>query len=140
MEDDYYFLKIENNTLITYPPFEHQRMEGFSTISFPAEHVNTFLEANDIIPTYIDPNYVYGYFDEVNGNWTGMIGHVKGLIKMTNNTMLKFCRLTQTKQEWQLACLHFLKKDALLQIVLQCNILHSISIQSIQKEFPQNGT
>ena len=76
MEDDYLYLKVENNILINYPPFEHMRREGDPMIAHVPEQVNSFLEACDIEPTYIDPNYVYGYFDEVNGNWTGMIGHV----------------------------------------------------------------
>ena len=45
-------------------------------IAQPSEQVNSFLEAYGIVPTYLDPNYVFGYFDEVNGIWTGMIGHV----------------------------------------------------------------
>ena len=76
MEDDLFYIKVENNSLITYPPHEHERQEGLSMIAFHAEQVNSFLEAHDIEATYIDPNYVYGYFDEVNGIWTGMIGHV----------------------------------------------------------------
>ena len=70
------YFKVENNMLMTYPPFEHQRKEGYSMIAQPSEQVNSFLEAYGIVPTYLDPNYVFGYFDEVNGIWTGMIGHV----------------------------------------------------------------
>ena len=52
---------------------DNKRLEGWSYI---ADQVNSFLDMNAIDPTYIDPNWVYGYFDEVHGNWTGMIGHV----------------------------------------------------------------
>ena len=77
MEDDLLYLKVENSTLITYPPsFEHERKEGQSLIAFPSEQVNSFLKDYNIEPTYIDPDYVYGYYDEVNRNWTGMMGHV----------------------------------------------------------------
>ena len=78
MEDDYLHLKVVNNKLITFPKieFEHQRREGEFEITPHPGQVNSFLETYNIVPTYIDPNYVYGYYDEVNGNWTGMIGHV----------------------------------------------------------------
>lgn len=75
MDDHYLYLKVENNTLLTYP-FEHELKEGYSFVAFPSEHINSFLEAHGIVPTYIDSNYDYGYYDEVNGKWTGMIGHV----------------------------------------------------------------
>lgn len=76
MDQEWLFLKVENNTLITFPQYQHEHTEGYSYISFPAEQVNTFLEAHSIVPTYIDPNYVYGYYDNINKIWTGMMGHV----------------------------------------------------------------
>ena len=76
MEHEPVHLKVENNTLITYPPLQHQRIEDLPFIALFPEHINSFLEAYNIEPTYIDPNYVYGIFDEIHGNWTGMMGHV----------------------------------------------------------------
>ena len=90
MEDELLYLKVENNTLITHPPLEHQRLEGYSFIAFPPEHVNSFLEIYNIVPTYIDPNDTYGYFDEVNGVWTGMIGHVCRLFTKFNLSSIFF--------------------------------------------------
>ena len=74
MEDDVLLFKVVNNTLIIY----HNNTDEWQGAGYTyiADQVNTFLKAYDIEPTYIDPNYTYGYFDEVNGNWTGMIGHV----------------------------------------------------------------
>ena len=76
MDQEWLFLRVENNTLENYP-FEHERKEGYSYIAFPAEHVNSFLQSHDIVPTYIDANFAYGYYDESTGNWTGMMGHVR---------------------------------------------------------------
>ena len=55
---------------------QHMQREGYSSIANLEEQVNSFLEIYDIEATFIDPNWVYGYFDEVTGKWTGMIGHV----------------------------------------------------------------
>ena len=73
MDDYYLYLYVENNTLTSYD-FEHN-LEA-PVIAHPAEHVNSFLVEYNIVPTYIDPNYTYGWYDEVNESWTGMIGHV----------------------------------------------------------------
>lgn len=79
MEDDFLYILVENNTLVTYPTFLHGEMSsaGESNIPYPPEHINTFIEAYDIVPDYIDPNYIYGRYDEVTGKWSGMLGHVK---------------------------------------------------------------
>ena len=56
MEDDWLYLKVEDNKLITYPPYLHGLKTDYSYITYPEEHVNSFLDAYNIIPTYIDPN------------------------------------------------------------------------------------
>lgn len=79
MEDSYLKLKVVNNTLIFDTPVtDHGLLAGEkSYLAWPAEHVNSFLESYNIVPTYIDANNVYGVFDEVSGKWTGMMGHVQ---------------------------------------------------------------
>ena len=43
----------------------------------PPEHINTFIARNGLAVDYIDPNYVYGRYNNLFGNWSGMIGHVR---------------------------------------------------------------
>ena len=75
MDDDWLYLKVVNGTLVSYP-YLHGLKTAYSYITYPVEHVNSFLDAYNIEPTYIDPNFVYGYIDEATGLWTGMLGHV----------------------------------------------------------------
>ena len=78
MEDDFLYILVVNNTLVTYPPFLHGEMSsiGSGNIPYPPEHINTFIEAYNIVPDYIDPDYIYGRYNELHGNWSGMLGHV----------------------------------------------------------------
>ena len=56
----------------------HGLQPGYSSfITIPPEKVKAFIDYHDIIPDYVDANNVYGVFDEVHGNWTGMIGIVR---------------------------------------------------------------
>ena len=78
MEDDVLLFKVVNNTLIIY----HNNTDEWQGAGYTyiADQVNTFLKAYDIEPTYIDPNFVYGYLDEVTETWSGMMEHVKRII------------------------------------------------------------
>ena len=50
---------------------------GNQLIAYPPEHLNTFLEDYGVVADYIDPNFVYGFFDEETGTWSGMMEHVR---------------------------------------------------------------
>ena len=62
-------------------------MQGNQLIAYPPEHLNTFLEEYGVVADYIDPDFVYGYFDEVTGTWSGMMEHV-GEEMITRNMYL----------------------------------------------------
>ena len=77
MDDPYNInIKIKDDIIYYYPNIPHGLWTGTSLIASHAEQTNTFLEEFGIVPTFIDSKWVYGAYDEVNGNWTGMIGHV----------------------------------------------------------------
>ena len=50
---------------------------GNQLIAYPPEHLNTFFEEHGVVADYIDPNFVYGFFDEGTGTWSGMMEHVR---------------------------------------------------------------
>ena len=106
MEDPYNILiRIENDTIFYKPNIPHGLMSDTSLISSHAEQVSSFLEEYGIVPTFIDSNRVYGAYDEVNGNWTGMIGHVNHIFTKYIKLLIMLYRLIQIKLEWLLASL-----------------------------------
>ena len=79
MNDPYNInIKIENDTIYYHPNIPHGLLTETSLISSHAEQTSSFLEEYGVVPTFIDSNWVYGTFDEVHGNWSGMIGDVRG--------------------------------------------------------------
>ena len=45
--------------------------------AWPYEVLSTFVHENQLIPTYIKPDNYYSYWDEVAGEWTGIVGMVR---------------------------------------------------------------
>ena len=103
MEDDYLYILIENNTMISYPPWDIEeflyKCTGNCDLAYAPDHIISFLERYPVVPTYIDAGYEYGRYDEVHGNWSGMIGHVIYLLrKWFAFCTYKFSRYLRTKQ------------------------------------------
>ena len=48
------------------------------------EKLGNFFKNYDIIPSWINCNYTWGYYDEDLGKWTGAVGKVKETINYTN--------------------------------------------------------
>ena len=48
----------------------------YTYISRDFEIVGEFLRQHNIIPTWIDSNFTFGWYDEESGKWTGEIGKV----------------------------------------------------------------
>ena len=72
----YQYFNIDNatNTIVKDPPVPIN--EGYSLIPYDFEIIGEFLRQQNIIPTWIDCNFTYGWYDEESGNWTGEIGKV----------------------------------------------------------------
>ena len=82
MEDDYLYILIENNTMISFPPwhiseFLSDDCSGGCDLAFAPDHIISFIERYPVVPTYIDADYEYGRYDARYGNWSGMMGHVR---------------------------------------------------------------
>ena len=61
-------------------PILHGLLVGYSSfITQIPELVGDFIASHDIVPDYVDANFVYGVYDAVHGNWTGMIGIVRNV-------------------------------------------------------------
>ena len=117
MEDDLLYIKVENNSLKVYPPVQHGLLTGklynketiyYSSLiagnqlmAYPPEHVNSFLKEFGVVADYIDPNFVYGFFDEVTGTWSGMMEHVNNKTSYLESDKNGFHRLSMTKLFWQ---------------------------------------
>ena len=73
-EDSWAYLLVINNTLIHSPTWS---LEAHGYQGSQIHHVNSFNELYNVVPTYIfSPGCEYGRYDEVYGNWSGMLGHV----------------------------------------------------------------
>ena len=86
----YKVLKVENNTLTTYPqscadfpfkPTDDQDSNpcvhgSFTHMSSNWEILSKFFSIHNIEPNWRDCNYVTGDYDEELGGWTGCIGQV----------------------------------------------------------------
>ena len=63
-----------SNTLLEYKPAPMKERD--SAISQSIEIIGSFLRLNNIVPTWIDCNMIFGHFDEESGKWIGEIGKV----------------------------------------------------------------
>ena len=72
---DPYALEVKDNKMVKY----HVRWSAWDGIAYNYEILSTFLNANQLIPTYIDNNgsWIDGTWDEEAGQWTGMVALVR---------------------------------------------------------------
>ena len=70
-------LKVENNTLIPYYPVKRSPKGTRSLISQDWEVLSTFLDIHQIVPTWLNCNYSWGYYEEEEERWTGCMGKVR---------------------------------------------------------------
>ena len=71
------YLQIDNvtNTVVKTNPVPING--GSSYIPYDFEIIGEFLRQHNIIPTWIDSNFTFGWYDEESGKWTGEIGKVR---------------------------------------------------------------
>ena len=66
------------NTVILPPTHYPLPIKGWNAqISFDFEIIGEFLRYHNIIPTWIDCHYTFGWYDEESGKWTGEVGKVR---------------------------------------------------------------
>ena len=72
-----YSFHIDNaiNTLVESSPTPIKDLYSYIPQDF--EIIGEFLRQHNIIPTWIDCNETFGWYDEEAGNWTGEIGKVR---------------------------------------------------------------
>ena len=68
--------KVENNTLMPYPPMGTYLYGEQSALSNNWEVLIMFFSMYNIEPNWLDCNYTYGWYDEDLGGWTGCMGKV----------------------------------------------------------------
>ena len=77
--NNYPFFKVENNNLIPDP--EKRYPKGNHTlIAQDWEVLSTFFNIYQIVPTWLNCGFSWGYYDEEDGSWKGCIGKVKILL------------------------------------------------------------
>ena len=69
-------LKVEKNTLISYPEKRKLKDEE-SQISRDWEVLSTFFNIHQILPTWLNCGHSWGHFDVEEGQWTGCMGKVR---------------------------------------------------------------
>ena len=74
--NDYNILKVENNTLMPYPPLGTYLYGERAQLSYTWEVLLKFFSVQNIEPNWLNCDYTYGYYDEELGGWTGCIGKV----------------------------------------------------------------
>ena len=88
--NDFNFMKVENNTLTTYPqscgdfpykPSEYQKSNpcifgSLATMAKLWEVFSTFFSIHNIDPNWLDCNWSWGWYDKELGGWTGCMGKV----------------------------------------------------------------
>ena len=68
-------LKIKENTLVDFPLNNIKGQQ--SVISLEFEIIGEFLTQNNIIPTWIHSNQIFGIIDEETGEFSGEMGYVR---------------------------------------------------------------
>ena len=72
--------KVENNAIIPYPGKRYIKGTA-AQISPHWEVLSTFFNIHQILPTWLNCGYSWGYFDEEEGQWTGCMGKVRIIYK-----------------------------------------------------------
>ena len=74
--NDLNYFEVMNNTLIPDP--EERNLKGTAaSVSQFWEVLSTFINIHQILPTWLNCGYSWGYFDEEEGQWTGCMGKVR---------------------------------------------------------------
>jgi hypothetical protein len=70
-----YVFEVKDNKMVKYPVSD----SAWYGVAYDYEILSTFLNAHQLIPTYIDNNgsYADGSWDEESGQWTGMVALVR---------------------------------------------------------------
>ena len=72
------FFKVENNTLLQYPPQSGIKLRGERPyISHEWEVWPIFFKAHNIEPVWVYCDGMWGRYDEDQGEWTGSLGKVR---------------------------------------------------------------
>ena len=73
-----YALDVKDNKMVKY----HVKWSAWEGKAFDYEILSTFLNAHQLIPTYIDNNgsSADGSWDEEAGQWTGLVASLRGVI------------------------------------------------------------
>ena len=74
--NDYNLFKVENNTLMPYPPLGTHLYRERSTFSEDWEVLSKFFSIHNIEPNWLNCNMISGWYDEDLGGWTGCLGKV----------------------------------------------------------------
>ena len=88
--NDLKLMKVENNTLTTYPqscadfPYKKTYDQAsnpcifglMSTMTFTWEILSKFFSIHNIDPKWLDCGFSWGWYDEELGGWTGCMGKV----------------------------------------------------------------
>ena len=72
------WFKVENNKLLPYPPLGTDLYGVYSAMSYNWEVLSKFFSLYNIEPNWVHCNYIFGYYDEELGGWTGCMGKVCG--------------------------------------------------------------
>ena len=74
--NDYNILKVENNTLMPYPPLGTYLYGEMAALSYSWEVLLKFFSIHSIEPNWLNCDFTWGWFDEEQGGWTGCMGKV----------------------------------------------------------------
>ena len=76
--NDYKIQKVENNTLMPYPPLGTYLYGESSALSYSWEVLLKFFSIHSIEPNWLNCDFTWGWFDAELGGWTGCMGQVCG--------------------------------------------------------------
>ena len=68
------------NSMVEYPHYISV-IEELGYLPYDFEILGSFFSKFNIIPTWINCNYTWGWFDNEAGHWTGAVGQVEILTK-----------------------------------------------------------
>ena len=69
-------MKVENNTLMPYPPHGTHLYGEISAVSYVWEILSKFLTVHNIEPNWLDCHFSWGWYSQELGGWTGCMGKV----------------------------------------------------------------
>ena len=69
-------MKVENNTLMPYPPHGTHLHGEISAVSYVWEILSKFLSIHNIEPNWLNCGFSWGWYSAELGGWTGCMGKV----------------------------------------------------------------